>query len=705
MGLRNTLSTKYVLTIVLSLFAFAAIAQSDLSKSDLQKLHDKARKNMTLGEFTKGFETYSILLQTDRENPVYNYEMGICIFEGAVDKSKSKKYFEDAAFSDRRDDKEMPDLFYYLGRVYHLERNFVSALAAYNSYLPYLPNNRFGKERGAEVEVYIRQCEEGKDLMEQGTAIDSISQESKNIKKYYVDDDNYIKVENLGDEINTPFSEYGPVIYNQGEILLFTSRKVGTGGVIYSDGQYYEDIYFARDTLDIWTQVNNVNNTDMFDMALVNTNKHDATVSISPDENQIFLFRENQIELLERTDGVWQQPKKFSASFDRAGSHVATATTSPDGNYLYMESERHDAVGGRDIYYSTKQADGSWGDLVNLGATINTTLDESTPYMWDDTTLFFSSKGHSSIGGYDVFMSHKKDTGWTKPVNLKLPINSPFDEVNYSLSRDSSVAYLASNRNEGYGEYDIYRITLNFDQAISDEMLKELEKGKSVDTDSVLASKGASRGPKLISYNDINLNEDGSLDEGTKSALDSLKEILDKNPNITLELVGNAGNTGDHTADALLSKQRAEAAYNYLLNAGVPKSQLKKSFMDMDLVSIADKDAEKPKVASLEQIVYFAFDASYITDYSKGKLNAFIEQLKASDAKEVHLTGHADHRGPEEYNLELSKKRALAVEKYLKENGVDIIITPKWLGESKPRFENAKLKEHIYNRRVELTVF
>lgn len=177
------------------------------------------------------------------------------------------------------------------------------------------------------------------------------------------------------------------------------------------------------------------------------------------------------------------------------------------------------------------------------------------------------------------------------------------------------------------------------------------------------------------------------------------------NPNLTLELVGNSGTSGDRKKDALLSKLRAEGAYNYLIAAGVPENQLKKSFSGMDLISIADKDADKPKKAALEQIVYFAFDASYITDYSKNKLNIFIKALKESDAKEVFLTGHADHRGPEAYNMSLSKKRAENVAKYLKENGVDIKITTDWLGESKPRFSDPKPKEYIYNRRVELTVF
>src|SRR5690606_20930139 len=93
-----------------------------------------------------------------------------------------------------------------------------------------------------------------------------------------------------------------------------------------------------------------------------------------------------------------------------------------------------------------------------------------SPYMPNDTTLYFSSKGHSSIGGYDIFVSHFRNGSWTEPEDLNSPINTPFDEINYRISKNRTFAYYASDRSEGYGNFDIYKITKGFDLEVDPEI-------------------------------------------------------------------------------------------------------------------------------------------------------------------------------------------------------------------------------------------
>jgi hypothetical protein len=127
---------------------------------------------------------------------------------------------------------------------------------------------------------------------------------------------------------------------------------------------------------------------------------------------------------------------------------------------LTRDDKSPGGFGGRDLYMSEKLPNGEWGPAVNLGDKINTAFDEDDPFIHpDNKTIFFSSKGHNSMGGYDIFSSIKKEHEWSEPENLGTPVNTTDDDRSYVMSPDGETGYYSSSRQEGYGQQDIYVVT------------------------------------------------------------------------------------------------------------------------------------------------------------------------------------------------------------------------------------------------------
>jgi outer membrane protein OmpA-like peptidoglycan-associated protein len=684
--------TLFPILFLWALMSAINLQAQSLSDSEQRKILKQARNYLYAGEYTEAFQLYSELYRADSTNMNYNYELGITIYDGSShNRLAAKKHFEKVYESGEREGK--PELFYYLGRLYHLEHNFLFALGAYNTYLVEgLPPGNLGKERQEEVEAYIQQCEEGRDLLETKAHILDARDDStqRDVIRFDLDSNRYISFENLGSDLNSAYDEYGPIIMKDNTVLLYTSRREGsTGGELFSDGQYYEDIYIANFRNGIWAETNNINNTDFFNGALLNTPEHNATVSISPDETQLFTYTKNHCYRSQFDGEKWLEAEEFSSKFNRAGSYIPNVTISPDGNRLYVEAVRHDTYGGRDLYYCDLQDDGTWGELQNLGTTINTDLDEVSPYLKNDTTLFFSSKGHSSIGGWDVFVTHKTDTGWSTPKNLGIPINTPFDEVNYMYAHEGTRAYYSSNREGGYGGFDIYAIIESEAKEIDEEMLRQLE-------------KDSSEAVTLL-VDDIKVDDEGNLEDETLSELRKSAKSLLSNSSSKVELFAIA-NTREE------AQQNAEKAKKFLTSIGVSEDRISLRYMSQEEYDAMQKKDSGPLVAKYEETIYFGLNSTLITDYSREKkMTPLLDYLKDKPNVKIYLSGHADHTGRSEYNLELSKKRTLSVEQYLRANGINNPIRAEYFGESSPRFTADEVgndpSKLIYNRRVKIVIF
>lgn len=271
-------------------------------------------------------------------------------------------------------------------------------------------------------------------------------------------------IKNIDKPINTDEMEYVPCITTDESVMFFTYRgKKSLGGKqnikLEKDeveGKYLEDVYVSYHEKDgTWSEPKSV--------LSINTNGNDAAISISPDGKTIFAFKSTDkntgdIYVSELKGQEFSKPIPLNSNINTPNYWEGSCSISADGTLLYFASERPGGLGGRDIWVS-KKVNGDWGPATNLGPSINTPYDDDAPYIHPDgITLFFSSKGHQSIGGYDIMFSVKKENNWLPPKSMGLPLNTTEDDRYYVINSDGSTGYFSSNRSGGIGNQDIYKV-------------------------------------------------------------------------------------------------------------------------------------------------------------------------------------------------------------------------------------------------------
>lgn len=270
-----------------------------------------------------------------------------------------------------------------------------------------------------------------------------------------------VRIRNLGPLVNSPEADYAPVLNAEGTMLYFTSRREGSTGAQHDpSGRAYEDIYHARHVDDQWTNAVNVG-------LPLNSYGHDATVGLSADGGTMIIYRTQEgvpggdLYETRRAGGRWQNPTLMSERINSEG-HEPSATLSPDGNEIYFTSDRPGGFGGRDLYRIRRLPNGEWSLPLNLGPGVNTPYDEDAPFLHSDgITLFFSSNGHRTMGGYDIFKAVQTDpdnNAWSEPENMGFPLNTVNDDIYFCLSEDGRTGVFSSERPEGIGGQDIYAV-------------------------------------------------------------------------------------------------------------------------------------------------------------------------------------------------------------------------------------------------------
>jgi hypothetical protein len=220
------------------------------------------------------------------------------------------------------------------------------------------------------------------------------------------------------------------------------------------DGQFDENIYISKKAEDTWDQPYGISNT-------INTSEHESTCWLSENGDQLLFsrFDKNGGSLyltIKKENGEWGVPEKINSPVNN-GSATTFGSFSPDGKFLYFSSNRKGGLGGTDIYMVEYFGNNQWGPAKNLGNKINTELNEESPNVNENGILFFSSEGHVSIGGFDVFLSAPdKDGNWSNPVNMGIPVNSTSNDFYYKPAKDGQTAYLSSDRSESKGKSDVF---------------------------------------------------------------------------------------------------------------------------------------------------------------------------------------------------------------------------------------------------------
>ncbi len=335
-----------------------------------------------------------------------------------------------------------PEVQFYFGKIYHLTSNFNEAIKCYNKYKSFDKKHRSITDE--EVNYHIS-CSKN--------AIDLMSQPHLSI------------IKNLGSNINSPYADYVPLITPDESVLYFTSRREGSVGNLKDlYGNYYEDVYVSQKTENgTWGTPKNIG-------APINTSTHDACVALSFDGDQMIIYRTSEDQLtgdlyLSRM-GIngWSNPVKFNPEINTPFIETS-ACFSTDTSMIYFSSNKPTGFGGKDLYRIKKLPNGKWSMPMNLGPTINTDKDEDSPFLHPDgTKLYFSSKGHNTMGDYDVFKTtlDQETNSFSTPENLGFPINSVNNDIFFVLNANGTHGYYSSIREETFGGSDIYSIDTRF---------------------------------------------------------------------------------------------------------------------------------------------------------------------------------------------------------------------------------------------------
>ncbi len=375
---------------------------------------------------------YEKLVKQEPDEPEHYHRLGICYLRTNVDKGKAISPLERAI----KFAKVEPSAFFDLGYAYQLNYKFEDAIKMYKKYKPLESDI----DKAAKADRAIETCLTAKELM-----------------KHQVD----VKFQNLGKEINSAFADYYPFTAKDESYIVFTSRRKGAGGEEEFDGLFPSDIYFVEKTGNEFGKAKNAG-------SIINTSYDEEAVGLSDDAKMLFIYLDQidkfgDIYFADRKSKAFQKIVKLGENVNSTNLETS-ASVSADGYTLFFASAMSGGQGGLDLYMCKKLPDGEWALPQNLGPQINTKYNEDFPTLSSDGhTMYFCSEGHSSMGGFDIFVSvwDDEDNFWIPPQNIGYPLNTPDDERVISFTENKSSAYVSAFRKEGFGDLDIYKVIFN----------------------------------------------------------------------------------------------------------------------------------------------------------------------------------------------------------------------------------------------------
>ncbi len=421
-------------------FLFLALSSNAQSKREILDRRVRALDNFKTSRYHLALPDFLILDSLDGIENNYAYPLAVCyIMED--NSNLAVPYIKECL---KIPEKYPITLFFYAGRTYHFEHDFDEAIVNYNIY-----NSLMLQEKKKDYEGIARVYR----LMEM----------CRNAKEFVSNSLN-IKIENLGDKINSNYPEYAPVITADEKKIIYTSARPNNDyrNKVQNDGHFMEDVYISeKDANNNWTTSQRMPDG-------VNSLGNDASISLTPDGHKLLIYRAHQENWLNSSSGdlyiselqgeKWSVPTPFPTPIN-SSFWESSAYFSANEKVLLFTSNRPGGLGGTDIYISNKLPNGQWDTPQNLGNKINTHSDEDSPYLhFDGKTLYFSSNGHKSMGGFDIFVSNYDEVTkeWKSPVNIGYPINSAHDDIYFSLSADGKRIYFSSIRANTLGNRDIF---------------------------------------------------------------------------------------------------------------------------------------------------------------------------------------------------------------------------------------------------------
>lgn len=417
-----------LIQILVLLWAFLAINSIQAQDVDANKLVSKADKYFKIRNYKEAVPLYLQAIEAGANDPLVYYNTAKS-YQGSLNINErvlSIAYFEKALEGGIT---PLPRNFHLdMGDAYHEDDKVEKAIEAYNKHRKFI-DPRDARSKTVLVRK-IRTAENALTLMVQ--AMD-------------------VEIKQMGGNVNTEYTEYNPVVSADESVIAFTGLRPNTGKTRPGD-KFIEDIYVSYNETGTWSLPVKIE---------INSNYNVGTAGISADGQTMLIFigganNTGNLYMIEKEGTKWSNPTSLGNVIN-SNYLESTASITPDGKTLYFASDRKNGFGGFDIYKSTKKDDGTWNTPENLGPGVNSEYDEDAPFIHpDQKTLFFTSNGHNTMGGKDIFKTELVGGGWTRPMNMRYPINTTADDNYFTLTADGRRGYFSSDRKGNKGGQDIY---------------------------------------------------------------------------------------------------------------------------------------------------------------------------------------------------------------------------------------------------------
>lgn len=539
------------------------------------------------------------------------------------------------------------DILYHIGRAYHLRYAFDTAIQKYNAFKATLGPSQLREFKG-KIAYQVKACKTGKELL-------------KDTTRAFID--------NLGPNVNSKWDDYNPLVTADDKALYFTSRRKGTtGGEINPyNTQYYEDIYKTVRSQKRWSKAKNIGEP-------INSGNNEAAVSLSGDGQIMYIYngrrRNGDIYYSLLQGDEWEKPDNLSRNINTR-YHESSVSFSYNQKEMFFVSDMRNGVGGRDIYRSVKDEDGDWKDPVNVGTVINTPRNEEGVFLHpDNRTLYFSSQGHNTMGGYDIFRTERDKQGnWSEPENVGYPVNTTGDDVFLSVTAQGKFAYYSSARSGSIGGKDIYRITFlgpekEHPQSQADHLLASIA---NPDQEEMIQ-------PQVEVEKQLLAMVSGVIkDASTGKPLKATVKITDNETEQQLISKTSNSKTGDFLVSLPFGKNyglsiNKEGYLFHSENFNVKeygKGDYEEIQLDVKLKKI------EPGARIVLNNVFFKTGKAKPIPTSYPELDRLAEVMKRKPGIRIEISGHTDNVGSESFNKDLSQRRARGVVDYLAGKGID----------------------------------
>lgn len=479
---------------------------------------------------------------------------------------------------------------------------------------------------------------------------------------------------NLGPNVNSDWDEFLAAITADDEEIVFTVKRPRDNATVCAFCVNEEDLYCSVKSSD-----GNWNPRHILGPP-IKTGYNEGAQCLSPDGKYLLYtlcdadFGMGSCDLYwaKRIGDRWSRPRNFGAPVNTP-AWESQPTMASDGTTIYFASSRSGGYGGMDIWKTTMTAEGEFSIPENLGPIINTPGDDAAPFIHSDgRTLYFASNGRVGMGGYDLYYTTlQPDGSWSEPKNMGYPINTPADEINVFINAMGTMAYVASDKDGGFGGLDLYSFEL-------DDQLR----------------------PNPVTYIKGHVR-----DAFTGEPLAAKIEMIDLNTKQLLTSTSSDIQTGSYLACI-------HTGGNVLLNVSHPdypfyseNFQLEKTYTELSpfLKDIALQPTDVGTVVTLKN-VFFDFDKVELKPESYVELDKLADYLRTNKIR-IEIGGHTDDQGSDDYNDRLSENRAKSVYDYLVNKGIPADrLQYKGYGKRVPIADNATDEGRAINRRTEFKI-